>query len=274
MHFFKSVLARLKYFAPFLVTENVWEQNKIVEQYFPKTDLFYPEQLFLNKLRDDSLAEMRMLDLGVGAGRTTEHFAPLVKEYVGIDASKNMIKACNKKFQTTKNVVFMVGDARDLQLFDCESFDFVLFSFNGLDCMDHEDRIKTLAEIHRVLKSGGFFCFSSHNLNWVWKYWALKKSSFSSIIRFIRQVFLLRLYNRKNWGKLRDRNKSFGHMVVIDGAHDFSVKNYHITPTEQKTQLINAHFQDIEVYTLSGKTPDLSKIESDDDAWLYYFCKK
>ena len=38
-----------------------------------------------------------MLDIGVGTGRTTMHFAGLVKEYVGVDYSSALIQACPEK---------------------------------------------------------------------------------------------------------------------------------------------------------------------------------
>ena len=73
---------------------------------------------------------MKMLDIGVGGGRTTLHFAPLVKEYVGIDYSQNMIKACQERFA---QVSFQTADARSMGIFKDSTFDFILFSYNGID---------------------------------------------------------------------------------------------------------------------------------------------
>ncbi len=56
-------------------------------------------------------------------------------------------------------------DASDMAVFDNACFDFVLFTFNGIDGMSHEKRIKTLKEIFRVLKYDGVFAFSTHNLD-------------------------------------------------------------------------------------------------------------
>jgi hypothetical protein len=41
------------------------------------------EEPILELLRSEGLAEMRMLDLGVGGGRTTVHFAPAARDYHG-----------------------------------------------------------------------------------------------------------------------------------------------------------------------------------------------
>ena len=114
-----------------------------------------PELSILEELRTE-LPNFRMLDIGVGAGRTTKHFAGLVKEYVGVDYSITMIKACREKFPQYR---LEVADARNLSLFDDAYFDFVLFSFNGIDAVEHQDRLAILREIRRVLRKGGYFCF-------------------------------------------------------------------------------------------------------------------
>ena len=63
---------------------NIWENDSIVKEYSIQTTLHKPEQTILNILKP-ILPNMKMLDIGVGAGRTTIQFAPLVKEYIGID---------------------------------------------------------------------------------------------------------------------------------------------------------------------------------------------
>ena len=107
-----------------------------------------------------------MLDVGVGGGRTTVHFAPLVGSYVGIDYSETMIAACRERFEETPGqLTFQVEDVRSLPAFGDGSFDFVLFSYNGLDYIPHDGRREALAEIRRVLGRGGRFALSTHNLN-------------------------------------------------------------------------------------------------------------
>ena len=43
-------------------------------------------------------------------------------------------------------------------------FSFILFSFNGIDCISHEDRFRVFKEVQRVGRAGVLFCFSTHNL--------------------------------------------------------------------------------------------------------------
>lgn len=114
---------------------------------------------------------MVILDLGVGGGRTTPYLSAIASRYVGVDYSEEMIRACRSRFP---HLEFSVADASDLAQFADASFDSVVFSFNGLDCLvPDEKREKCLRECHRVLKAGGIYIFSSHNprslfLDWQW----------------------------------------------------------------------------------------------------------
>ena len=124
------------------------------------------EQPILDLLRSEGLAEMRMLDLGVGGGRTTIHFAPHAREYHGIDSSAALVEACRRRFahEGWPHITWTVADARDLP-YESGFFDFVMFSWNGLDLVgDEHDRMRALLEIRRVLAPGRRFFFAAHNL--------------------------------------------------------------------------------------------------------------
>jgi ubiquinone/menaquinone biosynthesis C-methylase UbiE len=120
----------------------------------------------------------RLLDLGVGAGRTTPYLSARASKYVGLDYSKEMIAACRAKYPALE---FCVADASDLSLFADASFDAVVFSFNGIDYLvpDHK-RQQCLKEMHRVLAPGGVLIFSTHNpraliVGWDWKWDLIRK---------------------------------------------------------------------------------------------------
>ncbi|MEM1255716.1 MAG: class I SAM-dependent methyltransferase [Cyanobacteria bacterium P01_H01_bin.21] len=94
----------------------------IVNYYAQLNRLQPAESALLERLRDQ-LPAMKMLDIGVGGGRTAQHFAPLVKQYVGIDYSSEMVTACQKRFRKLDHPMsFEVGDARNLSQFDDNSF--------------------------------------------------------------------------------------------------------------------------------------------------------
>jgi SAM-dependent methyltransferase len=103
----------------------------------------------------------RVLDIGVGTGRTVPLLALLTDDYVGVDFSDELVAQCRRNYP---NKDIRHGDARNLAAFRDESFDFVLFNYNGIDCVpDDRERQQILREVHRVLDGGGLFVFSSLN---------------------------------------------------------------------------------------------------------------
>jgi SAM-dependent methyltransferase len=102
----------------------------------------------------------RILDIGVGAGRTVGIISLLSDSYVGIDYATEMVSACQHRYPWAD---IRWGDARDLSSFADRNFDLALFSFNGIGSLDESGRTGALTDIHRVLDRGGFFVFSIHN---------------------------------------------------------------------------------------------------------------
>ena len=70
---------------------------------------------------------MKILDVGVGGGRTTPYLAALASHYIGIDYAPAMISACRDKFP---DVEFRLGHAEDLKEFNRASFDSVVLAFS------------------------------------------------------------------------------------------------------------------------------------------------
>ncbi|HEX7561591.1 MAG TPA: class I SAM-dependent methyltransferase [Candidatus Humimicrobiaceae bacterium] len=251
------------------------------------------EETLITELGLGRLAAMDMLDMGVGGGRTTKYFAPLVRYYIGADYAPAMLKVCKKRFAGDFN--FIECDARAMQGFNDNSFDFVLFSFNGIDSFSHKDRMAALKEVRRVLRDGGIFYFSSHNLNWI----GLKgiftiKNSIEKIsasdgnqenenrnpLRHVHRgtkaayrIFRLNLLNRtvdmKSFiDKLRRNEKG----NIYDNSLNGKASIYYVAPKEQERQLKETGFIDIFTYSRSG-----IKTENDEllnqGGWVYYLCK-
>lgn len=250
-----------------------YQAHDVVQEYAAAMHLQKSEQAIL-KLLEGRLSRMSMLDIGVGGGRTTLHFARLVQRYVGIDFSDTMVQACRERFAGwPDHVSFATGDARDLSAFPDETFDFVLFSFNGIDYMSHGDRLATLAEIRRVGKCGGLFCFSTHNLQSLPNRLSLRRCLSAGFRNLGSEI----LY----WARLRLANpgvtarsllqRSYG--IYNDGAHDFRLKTYYIRPDEQIRQL-GTFFDDIAIFEKStgNRIEDPSAWGSTTDPWIYYLC--
>jgi ubiquinone/menaquinone biosynthesis C-methylase UbiE len=251
--------------------QRVYTAHRIV-QYYTQLSLLQPaEQMLLDRLQDQ-WPKMKMLDIGVGGGRTTQHFSQLVMEYVGIDYSTDMIAACQKRFSASPTVAFEVCDAREMSRFEDNSFDFILFSFNGMDYVSHRDRLKILQEVSRVGKPGGYFFFSSHNLQGIERQFNWKNQiSFNPITTYVNLVMLaiFRLFNRAIApGQL----KTSAYALVKDDSHNFRLKTYYVRPQEQINQL-EPNFSHLQIYSWKND----SEIASDElcfnaDLWLYYLC--
>lgn len=194
-------------------------------------------------------ADKNILDIGIGTGRTTVYLAPMAKEYVGIDFSPTFIDFVNK---TMPHVTAKLGDMRDLGDYKSERFDFVLGSFNVLDVVTHEDRIKTLGEVHRVLKPGGLFIFSSHNyaLASMGSGPTLERSidPARAAVRFVR--WARRVRNYRNWKKHWVITADYA--IITDPGHDFAALHYYINHDTQRRQLAASGFSTLDVFDIDG----------------------
>jgi ubiquinone/menaquinone biosynthesis C-methylase UbiE len=241
-----------------------------VDAYAHMIDLQKPEQTILGLLRTKPPLR-RILDIGVGGGRTTKYFAKLTKEYVGIDYSENMIKVCREKFRKYPKISFVTADARNLSIFEDNYFDFVLFSHGGLDGMEHEDRLRILHEIWRVAKSGGYFGFSTSNLDAMLQFCQIELSKHPKVLaKNLIRLLLIRQLNPQMWKYVRGKRKDLNHTMFIIGADDWGLKTYCITPEAQVIQLKDSGFENIRTYDLQGK--EITGLPNTTDVELYYLC--
>lgn len=102
----------------------------------------------------------RIVDLGVGTGRTTPWLVGRGSSYLGIDFAPAMVAAARAAHP---GVDLQVGDAAALTTVADRAADVVVFSFNGIDYLDDDARLRALAEIRRVLVPQGTYVFSTHN---------------------------------------------------------------------------------------------------------------
>ena len=137
---------------------DLYNDAAVVSHYETASGLMPPEQHLVAKYLKPGL---ELLDIGVGGGRTTAHFAPPAKRYVGVDYSAAMVALCQRRFPGFR---FVEADATALDAFKDGEFDVALFSFNGIDCIPtDEGRIAALKEMSRVTKADGLVIMSSHN---------------------------------------------------------------------------------------------------------------
>ena len=235
-----------------------YEEPALVEVLSAHSELQPPERAILDRIAT-WLTGRRMLDVGVGGGRTTLHFAPVVGSYVGIDYAQPMVDACAERLADRyPEAVFVLGDVRDLSAFASGEFDFVLFSYNGLDTLDHEDRLKALRELRRVVSQEGLLCFSSHNIY-----------GLSGLFLGDRKRRVKSLAFRAVNGSLRSLAVK-PYAMVRDGTGHFRMVQYYVRPSESLEQLDAAGFAVTVVFGLDGRRIEIVDVDSAEDSWLYY----
>lgn len=258
-----------------MANEDAWLRDDLVEYYATtETALRPPEAVILKALRAE-LQTMTMLDIGVGAGRTTRYFGPLVERYVGVDYSAKMIEACKRRFhEGAFAAAFEVCDARDLGRFDDGTFDFILFSLNGIDCVNADGRMRVFREVRRVGRAGGYFCFSSHNLQEFPVRFGLRRAFVPSVRRTLanlhRWALLHCVYNTP---ALFWRARHSPSLVVRDAVHNYGLYQYYIRPLVQMDQL-SEWCDDVTAYSsVDGRQLDRGELARTVDPWVYYLCR-
>lgn len=247
---------------------DVFKLNEVVKVYQKETDLFGPEQTILNLFKDQ-WKNWRMLDIGIGTGRTTLHFAPLVKEYVGVDYSEEMVEAYKKSHPDLgTHIKIQFGDARSMPEFETGYFDFVMFSFNGLDDIFHGDRVKALNEMKRVGKKGGYVFFSSHNLQYIPNMYKIRHNNSPLYFAYRCYRSLRLLYHNGLPGKFRHMD----YAIFKDDVHQFKINYYYAKPAAVVAQLKDLGLKNIRVFpSKTAGEIDIATLDSVDGyGWLHY----
>ncbi len=246
--------------------------SKEVAKWFAKKEYLLPEeQSFLRDFGGEIVGKS-FLDIGIGAGRTIRHLQPLSGSYIGVDFSPDMVQEACVRFP---DVQLEVRDATDLSAYGDGQFELVIFSFNGIDSLSHEGRLRALREIYRVLKPGGLYAFSSHNRDRprVSPYALENLSLTKHPVRMLKNLL-------HYWQCIRDWKRSL-HCAVDeeeyalrhDSGNFFKVPIYYISKRNQVRQLERVGFRVETIYEGKGlqtKASDTDPVSS----WIFYVCRK
>ncbi len=128
-----------------------------------KIGLWASEEIVFRKCFPSHQAEL--LELGCGAGRIS--FSLWMMGYENLtatDVSKKMIqRAIHIQRERNTRIKFFAADATEMSM-DTNSFDGVIFGFNGLMQIPHRtNRKKAMKECFRILRPNGKFVFTSHD---------------------------------------------------------------------------------------------------------------
>lgn len=249
--------------------------NKVAPDYARSSTLFGGEQLILERFRDQ-WSSFDMLDLGVGGGRTALHFAPICRTYTGLDISPKMIECTRARVQESENIHFDVADARDLSRFRSTSFEFILFSYNGIDYIHPDDRPVVLREIKRLLKPNGHLLFSSHSLSWLpLDFRPLPSLDYKKPLhygwRFARTIFKNSGIKRINRKLDLDSAWQKGWVFTPDGGENSTLQVAYVSPLFQMQQLRTHGFLDIELFDDTATPVDPEKPPR--LPWINYLCR-
>jgi SAM-dependent methyltransferase len=255
------------------VNQATWERPATVASYQQLHGWTDPgEQAAVARVAPE-ICGLPILDIGVGAGRTTALLRSLGGEYVGIDYTAPMVAACQQAYPDLR---FEQMDARDLRRLPAGHFGLAMFSFNGIDSVPPVDRPRILAEVHRVLRPGGLFILSAHNRHGPGTRERPRLQvpfSFNPLRlgwRFARQLRSLPRAMR-NHQRLKAANELHDDWAVLNaGAHDFGLVIVYTSLAEQRRQLAAGGFMVEAVFdNLSG-----SRIAGNDtlpDVWWFHY---
>jgi ubiquinone/menaquinone biosynthesis C-methylase UbiE len=225
-------------------------------------------------------AEVRsrpILDIGVGAGRTTAILQAISNEYTGIDYTQEMVEICRTRHPGAK---IMHMDARDLSRLHGNQFALVMLSFNGIDAVNFEERQKVLREVHRVLQPGGLFIVSSHNRHGpghgehprlrLQFSWNPLKLGWRTLRRFRSLARSLRNHHR--YRVLNETHE--GWSIMNCAAHDFGIVVMYTALSEQKRQFGAAGFKTELVLDNVKGQPVNSDTNTNEIWWFHYIARK
>lgn len=219
----------------------VYNHPAVVEKY-QKESLYGPEEIIFN---DFFIPRGKTLDIGCGAGRTTINLHKKGFAVTGIDFAENMIKQAKQNYP---ELDLELMDVTKLQ-FPSNTFDNILFSFNGLDYLyPKSNRLAALEEIYRALKPKGVFAFSSHNSKFI-------PNSPGRI---------------KNW-LLNIHHLILGSNYYIDRQKHGDLFTFRANPSSQVAYLDKVGFKVIKIlsrYTVKNWLVQFR------DPWPYYVCRK
>lgn len=245
---------------------NTYNSSSVVKWYDQLTGV-EPVELCIFEMYSELLINAAVLDIGIGGGRTTKYLLNKCRSYTGIDYSEGFVTATKEKFP---GIQLLKMDARDLSAFHDASFDFVNFSFNGIDYVDLKGREQIFKEIRRILKPHGIFFFSTHNRNhptfnkdpWINK----NNSPFINLKTFAKifPFLLKKLLNKKREMITKD------YAIINDSAHNYSLLTFYTSPSFLREHLNNNGLTNLVFYSRKGE----ALADDNLDDWIFVTCAK
>ena len=152
-----------------------------------------------------------------------------------------------------------------------DSIDFVLFSFNGIDNVDINDRDLILKEMKRVCRPGGHICFSTHNTLSVHNFYKINYNS--GLRKLLLNIIRVLKFSIHNFGIKNKLANDF--LYINDPGYNWSLKQFYINPFYQKKILSSLGFKNIKLFnSVNGEeTFDDHILSSPQNTWIYFLAE-
>lgn len=215
-----------------------------------------------------------LLDIGVGTGRTIPLMSAISHDYTGIDYTPKLLELAKSRYPD-RDLRHM--DARDMSALPPGHYGLAEFSWNGIDCVDYDDRVKILEEMYRVVRPGGYVLFSSHNRGGpgycesIWQ--LLPQFTFNPLKLGWRTLRSMRRFQLGTLNYVRNMKLDcdYGaYAVKTAAAHNFGIVIVYTTLREQRRQLAQVGLQSDAVFG-SGEGNRIPDDVEDTDTWWFHF---
>ncbi len=252
------------------INREAWADGQTLKWFTTLDGYTDPGERAAFALVSDECRGVPILDIGVGAGRTIPLLRAISEDYVAIDFTPEMVESCNERFP---DVRVEQGDARDLGRFADASFGLVVFSWNGIDAVDHADRRTILQEVHRVLRPGGIFFFSTHNKSgpgYDEKPWTIRANDLVHP-RHLAEVVVGFPTNVRNHRRLRELKQDQGDWSVANAAaHNFSIVIHYTTLDHQIVELAENGFRPDPVVIENRRARRVTRADDTHKSWWFH----
>ncbi|AXF07806.1 methyltransferase family protein [Paraburkholderia sp. GV068] len=219
-----------------------------------------------------------LLDIGIGTGRTVALMLSISNEYTGVDYAPNLLETARSRYPGCD---LRHMDARDMSELPSDHYGLAAFSWNGIDCVDYNDRVKILQEMYRVVRPGGYVLFSSHNRGGpgyregIWH--LLPRFTLNPLTLGWRTLRSMRRFQLGTLNYIHNvkLNRDYGgYAVKTAAAHNFGIVIVYTTLAEQRRQLAQIGLQCDAVFDSCAGNRISDGVENSGACWFHFIAHK